>query len=781
MRLKKLLSFLITGTMTVSCLSLSANATDSDVQNMSAKSNENVQVLYDAPLTGVEFGVFELGKSIEGSKLRFTYVSDSEEGSGVVGIAGRAADDEWTWLQSENDPALVSEGIDTESVVEVYYDELVDLADIGVNNIRSYIFQDWGLKRNTNFKIELVTPYVNESVTEVFNDNVDYNIKLSPFELGKSIKGSKIRFTYTTDTYENWAAVGISGILKNSKNLIEANSTLYSRGKGKEVVATFTYKDLVNYIGVGDNLEYIVFHDWRLKTGTNLKIELLTPVISEKTQIVYNGKLKNTEITPWALGKGVTGAKVRITYTSAKPSEYKVLGVSGKGKDDLNWIWYKNALCSKGVGEESIFTFSYTDFVEYMGIGDDLAYFVFQDWGLDANKSCKIELITPKPIEPDPIEPVTPTENVEVLHDAPITADGVEFTPKQLGKGTDGAKLRFTYYSSYDKPDGSKVIGIAGKANDVAWTWLQSETEPGLTTEGYNVENVQEIYYDELVALADIGTNVRCYVFCNWGLEADSNVKIELITPKVNYAEMTLFDGTLNNTELTPDELGKNVPGSKIRFTFTADVEKDWGAVGLAGKEKGTWTWVGWKNSLLSKNVNEQVTYTFNYADFVEYAGIGDNLECFVFQDWGVAEDTNVKIELLVPAANLTDTTATVNLFSGELTKEGISLDGVPFTPAQLGKYTTGAVIKITYTGAYEEDCIAVGLCGNGAEWYTGVNHLISIGAGEENTYVTTYADFVEFAGITAPVDTYVFQNWGLAEGSTTTIQLVIPVEGVEF
>ena len=771
MKLKKLLSFLITGTMTLSCLSLSANATDSDVQNMSAKSNENVRVLYDAPLTGVEFGVFELGKSIEGAKLRFTYVSDSEEGSGVVGIAGRAADDEWTWLQSENDPALVSEGIDTESVVEVYYDELVDLADIGVNNIRSYIFQDWGLKRNTNFKIELVTPYVNESVTEVFNDNVDYNIKLSPFELGKSIKGSKIRFTYTTDTYENWAAVGISGILKNSKNLIEANSTLYSRGKGKEVVATFTYKDLVNYIGVGDNLEYIVFHDWRLKTGTNLKIELLTPVISEKTQIVYNGKLKNTEITPWALGKGVTGAKVRITYTSAKPSEYKVLGVSGKGKDDLNWIWYKNALCSKGVGEESIFTFSYADFVEYMGIGDDLAYFVFQDWGLDANKNCKIELIIPKPIEP-----VNPTENVEVLHDAPITADGVEFTPQQLGKGTDGAMLRFTYYSAEDKPDGSKIIGIAGKSNDDAWTWLQSETEPGLTTEGYNVENVQEIYYDELVALADIGTNVRCYVFCNWGLEADSNVKIELITPVVHYAEMTLFDGTLNNTELTPDELGKNVPGSKIRFTFTSDLEKYWGAVGLAGKEKGTWDWVGWKNSLLSKNVNEQVTYTFSYADFVEYAGIGDNLECFVFQDWGIAEDTNVKIELLVPAATLTDTTATVNLFSGELTEAGVAL-----TPAQLGKYTTGAVIKITYTGAGEEDTAGVGICGNGAEWYTGTNNLASIGEGEENTYVTTYADFVEFAGITAPVNTYVFQNWGLEEGSTTTIQLIIPVEGVEI
>ena len=342
-----------------------------------------------------------------------------------------------------------------------------------------------------------------------------------------------------------------------------------------------------------------------------------------------------------------------------------------------------------------------------------------------------------------PVEPVTPTENVEVLYDAPITADGVEFTPQQLGKGTDGAMLRFTYYSAEDKPDGSKVIGIAGKANDAAWTWLQAETEPGLTTEGYNVENVEEIYYDELVALADIGTNVRCYVFCNWGLEADSNVKIELITPVVHYADMTLFDGALNNTELTPDELGKNVPGSKIRFTFTADVEKDWGAVGLAGKEKGTWTWTSESKALLSAGVNAVSTYTFSYADFVEYAGIGDNLECFVFQDWGIAEDTNVKIDLLVPAANLTDTTATVDLFSGELTAEGVAL-----TPAQLGKYTAGAVIKITYTGAGEEDTAGVGICGNGAEWYTGTNNLASVGENEPNTYTTTYADFVETEGL---------------------------------
>ena len=130
----------------------------------------------------------------------------------------------------------------------------------------------------------------------------------------------------------------------------------------------------------------------------------------------------------------------------------------------------------------------------------------------------------------------------------------------------------------------------------------------------------------------------------------------------------------------------------------------------------------------------------------------------------------------MVPAANLTDTTTTVNLFDGELTEAGVAL-----TPAQLGKYTAGAVIKITYTGAGEEDTAGVGICGNGAEWYTGTNNLASVGAEIENTYVTTYADFVEFAGITSPVNTYVFQNWGLTECSTTTIQLVIPIEGVEI
>ena len=375
-------------------------------------------------------------------------------------------------------------------------------------------------------------------------------------------------------------------------------------------------------------------------------------------------------------------------------------------------------------------------------------------------------------------ELVVPTENVEILYNAPITADGVEFAPHELGKGIEGAKLRFTYYSSDEKANNAEVIGIAGIAFDDRWTWLQAASEPGLTTGGYGIENVQEFYYDELVELSDIGTNVRFYVFCNWGLKEGSNVKIELITPAVNYASITLFNGTLNDTELTPDELGKNIPGSKIRITYTPDVPENWVALGFCGKQKGTWQWTHIKRGIICKGIGKQSIYTSSYDAFVEYAGIGDNLECFVFQDWGIAEDTNVKIELLVPAATLTDTTVKIPLFSGVLPYEGIYL-----TPAQLGKYVPDSEITITYTSDNPEGWSGIGICGNGSgdNWYTHSNHLFSIGEGETNVYTATYTEFVEFVGITEPISAYVFQNWGLEEDSICTIELTIPVDPYEI
>ena len=123
---------------------------------------------------------------------------------------------------------------------------------------------------------------------------------------------------------------------------------------------------------------------------------------------------------------------------------------------------------------------------------------------------------------------VVPTENVEILCNAPITADGVEFAPHELGKGIEGAKLRFTYYSSDEKANNAEVIGIAGIAFDDRWTWLQAASEPGLTTGGYGVENVQEFYYDELVELSDIGTNAL-YVFATGDLRKDQMLRLNLL------------------------------------------------------------------------------------------------------------------------------------------------------------------------------------------------------------------------------------------------------------
>lgn len=86
------------------------------------------------------------------------------------------------------------------------------------------------------------------------------------------------------------------------------------------------------------------------------------------------------------------------------------------------------------------------------------------------------------------------------------------------------------------------------------------------------------------------------------------------------------------------------------------------------------------------------------------------------------------------------------------------------------------ALLKISYTGAGEEGEAAVGICGNGAEWYVGTNCLASVGMGIDNYYQDTYENFVEFTGITAPVSTYIFQNWGLLEGTECSIDLILPV-----
>lgn len=160
----------------------------------------------------------------------------------------------------------------------------------------------------------------------------------------------------------------------------------------------------------------------------------------------------------------------------------------------------------------------------------------------------------------------------------------------------------------------------------------------------------------------------------------------------------------------------------------------------------------------------------YRYSDFVAAAGVGDDLESFVFQNWGLAENSNFKVDLLIPV-EADATSVTVNLYTGDLADNAAT-----FTPVQLGATVPGAELKISYTGAGEEGEAAVGICGNGAEWYVGTNCLASVGMGIDNYYQDTYENFVEFTGITAPVSTYIFQNWGLLEGTECSIDLILPV-----
>lgn len=366
----------------------------------------------------------------------------------------------------------------------------------------------------------------------------------------------------------------------------------------------------------------------------------------------------------------------------------------------------------------------------------------------------------------DPVVP-EPEVNVTVLHNGPL--DNTELTPMQLGKGIEGAKIRVTYTSPQE--EGYGVIGVAGKANDDAWTWLQSENNPAFASEGEAVTSTVEMTYDEFVTFADIGDDVRTYVFMDWGLEG-ADCLIELVAPVEHFVEVPIYDDVLasEGLDVTPGELGKNIPGAKVRFTYTSANPEGWGVVGLAGKEKGTWAWQSAGKSFASEGESFESVLTYRYSDFVAAAGVGDDLESFVFQNWGLAENSNFKVDLLIPV-EADATSVTVNLYTGDFADNAAT-----FTPVQLGATVPGAELKISYTGAGEEGEAAVGICGNGAEWYVGTNCLASVGMGIDNYYQDTYENFVEFTGITAPVSTYIFQNWGLLEGTECSIDLILPV-----
>ncbi|MDE6148830.1 MAG: hypothetical protein K2F81_01880, partial [Ruminococcus sp.] len=335
--------------------------------DMTEKSSEYA-VVYDGPCKLPEINVYELGKSIEGSKLRITYVSDSPKGEPAVGIVARSQFG-WTWLESEDHISLPSDGYGVESVVEISYDDLVKYAELDKYDLRSIIFRDWGLKKNTNIKIELITPDVQENVTEVFNGNIkNENAQISPYELGKNIDGAKIRVTLTGNVSNKAIASGVAGKTKGDFDWIDHKNFLYGKGKGLESVYTFTYNEFVKYFGIGDDFACFVFKDYGTDPATKLKVELITPVKNEKTTVLLNGIIRNANFTPAELGKYISGSKVRITYTPLKKdASYEVLGISGQIKNPWEWVQNEHGLLSKGIGRESVYTFNYNDLVEYIG------------------------------------------------------------------------------------------------------------------------------------------------------------------------------------------------------------------------------------------------------------------------------------------------------------------------------------------------------------------------------------------------------------------------------
>ena len=116
---------------------------------------------------------------------------------------------------------------------------------------------------------------------------------------------------------------------------------------------------------------------------------------------------------------------------------------------------------------------------------------------------------------------------VDVFDGALTTGGGttIDIAPEDLGKGIEGAKIRFTFTASQD--EGWGVIGLAGKKGDA---WLQASGNPALSSGGKGVLVTVEMTYDEFVKLADIGDDLDSFSFLSWGLQNNNHCLIQLLT-----------------------------------------------------------------------------------------------------------------------------------------------------------------------------------------------------------------------------------------------------------
>ena len=341
--------------------------------------------------------------------------------------------------------------------------------------------------------------------------------EINVYELGKAIKGSKLRITYVSGCAKGENALGIVGRSLNGWEWLESEDhiSLLSYGVGVESVIEISYNNLVKFAELEKfDLRSIIFRNWGLKKNTNIKIELITPNVTENVTEVYNGNIKNTyaDISPYELGKNINGAKIRVTLTASSNDKSIAAGVAGKTKGDFDWINHKNFLYGKQKGYESVYTFSYNDFVKYFGIGDDVACFVFKGYSIDSLTNLKVELITP-----------VKNEKTTVLFNGKLNY--TQFTPTQLGKYISGSKIRITY-TPLKKGSSYEVLGISGQIKN-PWKWVQNQH--GLLSKGIGRESVYTFNYNDLIKYIGTGDNLDWFVFQDWGIR--SPVKIELITP----------------------------------------------------------------------------------------------------------------------------------------------------------------------------------------------------------------------------------------------------------
>lgn len=244
---------------------------------------------------------------------------------------------------------------------------------------------------------------------------------------------------------------------------------------------------------------------------------------------------------------------------------------------------------------------------------------------------------------------------------------------------------------------------------------------------------------------------------------------------------VVLFDGHLatdDSLSFMPFQLGSGIEGSKIKVTFTPAEGTEVGdiALGIAGKkDDADWTWVqaATNPGFAITDPTTENTVEMTYDEFVALSGLGEyNLRCFVIANWNAKADATTKIELVVPETTYNVTT----LFNGTLTN-------AKFTPAELGKGTDGALIRINFTSSVDKDWVAVGISateldiGEGTEWESENRGFLSTGIGNDITYTISYADFIKLSGLSAEknYEEILIQNWGVKEGTVVNIELLTP------